>query len=186
MQKKLQTPLRWTLLYLFFSVPMASHAIGAAYSTGKGVVNITVHRMALLWELGPLFWEDKLYQVEGVWELSAAHWFGSRGKRVNSRGSLSAFSTGPQLRWIRRTPDNGGLIPYLEIGVSPSWLSQSEIGGRRLDMHYQFEDRVGFGAKLGDKNDIDVNFRIVHYSNASMGKHNSGVNMMWVTVGRWF
>lgn len=177
---------RFFVLSFLLSMPHGASAtpIGIAGSSGAGAAHITPYRMALLWDLGPFAWEDRSWQFRGVWELSTAFWNSvpDRGRTIDK---LSLATTGPQFRLQRAQPFQLGFQPYLEGGIGASWLSETEVGGRRLGMHYQFEDRLGLGMRLGSKQRYDVNIRAMHYSNASLGKYNSGVNLLLLTVGYW-
>ena len=165
-----------------------SEAVGAALSVGRGDSYIHAYRMALLWDLGPMYpvRNPYPYHAEFYWELSGAYWDGKPGVFQGSQENVSIFTTGPQVRWQRSTPNRHGLLPYMELGIGLSWISKNEIGGRRLSIHFQFEDRLGFGIRLGPEQQWDVNIRGMHYSNASIARNNSGVNVALLTVGRWF
>jgi lipid A 3-O-deacylase len=156
--------------------------MGFTFSTGDGVVGITPYRLAAVWDMGPLAYQGNPWQLDWTWEASAAYW---KSKKVaNSPRYLTVLATGPQLRLIRQEPFSNGWRPYWEAGIGASWLSKKEIGGRTLGMHFQFEDRLGFGLRFNST--YDGNVRIVHYSNASLSDHNSGVNLLLLTLGMWF
>lgn len=171
-----------------FGLSVPAHAVGAALSLGRGDSYIHAYRMAVLWDLGAVYpvRHPYPYHAETFWEISGAYWDGKPGVFEESQQNASIFTTGPQIRWQRSDPNHYGQQPYIELGIGFSWISQKEIGGRRLSMHFQFEDRLGFGVRLGPTQLWDVSFRLIHYSNASFGRNNSGVNTALVTVGRWF
>jgi len=91
------------------------------------------------------------------------------------------------LRWQRQTPyGDSHIAPYCELGVGLSWLSETEIEGRILSLHFQFEDKFGMGMRFGQKQQYDLAMRVYHYSNASIKRPNSGVNLAMVSFGYWF
>ena len=165
-------------------LPLEAVPIGVSGSSGVGAAHIIPYRMAILWDLGPFAWQARPWQWRGVWELSTAYWDGepARGRSIDNLGLMT---TGPQFRLQRNQAFQMGIQPYLEGGIGASWLSEKEVGGRRLGMHYQFEDRIGLGMRFGSKQRYDVNIRAMHYSNASLGKYNSGINLFLFTLGYW-
>jgi lipid A 3-O-deacylase len=55
-----------------------------------------------------------------------------------------------------------------------------------MDMHFQFEDRAGIGVRWGEQQAYETIFTAYHYSNASLGKHNSGLNLVMLSFGKRF
>ncbi len=169
---------------LAFSAEAKPAAFGLAGSSGAGVANLTPYRLALLWDLGPVAFKERAWELHSVWEASAGYWNSERVEGLyGSQGSI--FSTGPQFRLERVQLYTGGLRPYWEAGIGASWLSKTTVVGRTVGIHYQFEDRFGFGTRFGHKQHYDANVRVIHYSNAHLSSSNSGVNIGLVTVGYW-
>ncbi|MFQ6003800.1 MAG: acyloxyacyl hydrolase, partial [Candidatus Zixiibacteriota bacterium] len=69
------------------------------------------------------------------------------------------------------------IFSYLEAGIGISYLSEKRIKGRDLSSHFQFEDRIGIGAKIGKQKRHDLNFRYMHYSNAGIKQPNDGIDI---------
>lgn len=162
---------------------------GMAFSSGQGIESIVPYRFALSWDQGSLWGRDKSWGVHFIWENSFAFWNGPRrGDLAPGRATdLTAATTGPMFRWqphkaLLRT----GILPYTEIGVGLSWLSETEIEGRMLSLHFQFEDKCGLGVRFGSQQQYDIALRAYHYSNASIKRPNSGVNLAMVSFGVWF
>lgn len=161
--------------------------VGMAASVGSGESDIVPFRMAVLWDLGPVWLQEQTWSVHGFWEASAAYWDGELQLRKDVvDDSMSVYTTGPQLRYMRNNPVWEQYWPYAELGVGMSWFSKKELGDKRFSMHFQFEDRIGGGFIFGSHQEYDLNWRLIHYSNASLGESNSGVNMVLMTIGRWF
>lgn len=175
------------LLSFWHSIAHAN--FGVAVSSGQGIHGIVPYRFSLSWDFGPIIQRDALWGLNATWENSFAVWNGPRRtdlppERVTD---LSAATTGPMLKWIRRHPFVGTHItPYAELGVGLSWLSKTEIEGRFLSLHFQFEDKGGVGVRFGKKQQYDIGFRAYHYSNASIKRPNSGVNLAMMSFGVWF
>ena len=163
--------------------------MGVNFSSGQGVLDIKPYRLALAWDFGPVWHKESLWGMHLVWESSFAWWEGPPrpGLAADRARALKAATTGPLLRWQRQNPFAFSRIaPYAEIGVGLSWLSQTEIQGRILSLHFQFEDKAGIGMRFGKKQQYDVSLRAYHYSNASIKRPNSGVNLAMMSFGIWF
>lgn len=160
--------------------------VGAYLATGHGTNGMSPYRVGLSWDMGPLLhWPSSHHALHLYWDSAYARWDDAKRRRTafdNRR--LKALTSGPQLRWF--APQSPSVRWFAELGVGFSWLSKREIGGRRLGTHFQFEDRVGAGVLFGERQHYELGVRAVHYSNASIHEHNSGMNMYWVTLGYWF
>lgn len=163
--------------------------VGIAFSSGQGVYNIVPYRLAVSWDFGAILRKDDLWGLNATWENSFAVWDGPKRPDLapNRVTDLNAATTGPMLRWQRRSPFvSTQITPYAELGVGLSWLSKTEIEGRMLSLHFQFEDKGGLGMRFGKKQQYDMSVRAYHYSNASIKRPNSGVNLAMMSFGVWF
>jgi len=188
MRTKIKYPLFCIGLLFQSSVALANP--GIAFGSGQGIHKITPYRFQLAWDFGNI-WSPSLFNwgLRVVLESSFARWDGPyRADLAPGRPcDLNVATLGPMFKWQRQHPYSGlKVTPYCELGVSPSWLSEKEIQGRILSLHFQFEDKAGVGIKLGAKQQYDVSLRAYHYSNASIKRPNSGVNLAMVSFGMWF
>ena len=180
----------WGVLILIIAkviwVP-ASANVGVLASAGKGlhVEDVRALRAAFNWDFGMMFFREDPWGLNVHWENALGYW---RGPSTETRpnDSLYFVTTGPVFRLQPHTPYGQWFLPYGEAGVSPSWLTQREIAGRKLSIHFQFEDKIGFGCRLGKNQKIDLGYRFIHYSNASIKRPNSGVNIQMINLGYWF
>ena len=89
--------------------------------------------------------------------------------------AMNIYSIAPVVRY---TFNRQGLVsPFLELSVGLSYLNHTHLQNRNLGMHFAFQDRVGFGALLGASERYTVGFHAVHYSNAHLSSHNSGITI---------
>jgi lipid A 3-O-deacylase len=176
-----------TVLLVFAQCANAN--FGVAVSSGQGIMGITPVRLAVSWDFGPIWREDELWGMNIFLETSAAMWNGpSRAELSSERAKdLQLVTSGPVLRWQRWEPlSSSRIIPYAELGIGLSWLSETEIQGRVLSLHFQFEDKAGVGIRFGKNSQYDLALRAYHYSNASIQRPNSGVNLFMASLGVWF
>lgn len=174
-------------LYLMTSSAFAD--IGVAFGSGQGIQDIKPYRVALSWDFGPVWRKKELWALNAVWENSFAIWNGPRRVTLTPDRAidLNAFTSGPMFRWQRQQGYPGNhILPYVELGVGLSWLSETEIQGRMLSLHFQFEDKFGLGFRFGKKQQYDIAMRAYHYSNCSIKRPNSGVNLAMASFGVWF
>ena len=73
--------------------------------------------------------------------------------------------------------------PYIEAGIGVAGISQTKIDTRDLSTAFQFEDRIGIGARMKD---LDLSFRYMHYSNGSIVLPNDGIDIFIFTAGYRF
>ena len=184
--------IRKTNLIAILGMMLSSSAfadIGVTFSSGSGIHGITPYRVAVSWDFGTLWREEEMWGLKVQLESSYGMWDGpTRPDLASHRPTdLYAFTSGPILRWQRLEPFPFGKIsPYAELGVGLSWLSQREIQGRMLSLHFQFEDKGGVGVRFGRHQQYDFAMRAYHYSNASIKRPNSGVNLFMASFGYWF
>jgi hypothetical protein len=73
---------------------------------------------------------------------------------------------------------------YLFLASGPAYLSSRHFGLNTQAYNFAFQSNIGFGAEF---NNIDVNLRWQHYSNARLGKPNEGFNFLYLlSVGYLF
>lgn len=69
------------------------------------------------------------------------------------------------------------LLPYADLSIGLTYLNHTRIYDRKLGIHFAFQDRAGFGVWLGSKHQYSIGLHIVHYSNARLSTHNSGITI---------
>lgn len=167
--------------------PAHAADMGVAFSSGEGILDISPYRFAMSLDFGSIWRQDYDWGLNFIWESSVGYWQGRSDYAPGTADRLNVATSGPLFRWQRQAPLYPfHMVPYVELGVAASWLSKTEIGGRKLSLHFQFEDKLGLGARFGKKQQYDVTLRAIHYSNASIKRPNSGINLAMLSVGMWF
>ena len=75
---------------------------------------------------------------------------------------------------------------YVEFGIGVSLLDDTKFAGKNVSTHYQFEDRLGFKMKFGEKQDTEISLRYFHYSNGGLKKPNPGLDFISLSVMKRF
>lgn len=195
MNKKVDLILCIMILCSCFYSAISSARLGLGFASGVGVESIVPYRLAISWEFDrvwPKIDDPRQWGLNINIEGSFAHWQGKQKPEYGLYGpdnndQLRAITLGPVFRWQRKDLySNLAIAPYVELAVGASWLSRRVIGGRRLSLHYQFEDNFGLGARFGKRQQYDITLRGFHYSNASIKRPNSGVNLAMLSLAYWF
>lgn len=89
--------------------------------------------------------------------------------------ALNIYSISPVIRYEFKK--RGPFVPYLELSIGFSWLSNTRFDDRNFGIHFAFQDRFGFGAYVGSKQQLSLGIHVVHYSNAHLSAYNSGITI---------
>lgn len=89
--------------------------------------------------------------------------------------TLNIYSVAPVIRYTFRR--RGPIRPILELSIGLAYLNHTHLDSRNLGIHFAFQDRMGLGALIGKSEQLSVGFHAVHYSNAHLSSHNSGVTV---------
>lgn len=102
---------------------------------------------------------------------------GAEYLKTSSSGTQSMYTVGagPMIRF--NILPHSAIDPYFVAGAEPSYISKTHFGGRNLGIHFAFRDTLGLGVSFGKDHHYNLGVAFIHYSNASIAKHNSGVSM---------
>lgn len=89
--------------------------------------------------------------------------------------TLNIFSAAPVVRYTFKK--HWFILPYLELSIGLSYLNHTHLDSRNLGIHFAFQDRAGIGAFLGASERFSIGMHAVHYSNAHLSSHNSGITI---------
>lgn len=112
-------------------------------------------------------------QFHLYFDLQGAHYWVS-GSNIPYR-MLNIIAVSPVVRYLFKPHWN--MTPYFELSIGLSYLSNTRFAGTNQGMHFAFQDRGGLGVVLGAKQQFNIGAHIVHYSNASLSSHNSGITI---------
>lgn len=122
-------------------------------------------------------------QFNVYFDLIGAHYW------VNGPGTpyhdINILAVSPVVRYLFKT--HYGFRPFFELSIGLSYLSNTRFANSNQGMHFAFQDRGGLGVLMGAKEQFSLGVHAVHYSNASLSSHNSGITIpMMVDVGYKF
>lgn len=116
--------------------------------------------------------------VDLIWQFAYAHWqsqlsdAGADGNNVISFAPV--FRINLPWRW---TPD------FVETWVGLSLFSATEINDKRFGGHFQFEDVLATGWKLGPRDQWELSLRVMHNSNNGIYRDNNGIDFLLLGLG---
>jgi len=159
---------------------------GISISNGIGVANLKIWRVSVeqTWQKK---WTTKgPWYVTGYWDLSFYKMKRKNGEEIAMNNNIAAVALAPVFRFYRIAPTLSNKNFYVEFAIGIAQMNKREIAKRQLGINFQFEDRLGFGLRFGNKQQYDISYRVVHFSNAYLGKKNHGINLQMLTFNYWF
>ncbi len=88
---------------------------------------------------------------------------------------INIYSIAPVIRYTFK--QRRLVLPYLELSIGVGYMDQTRIQSRNLGIHFTFQDRIGIGAFFGNNQQFSLGVHAVHYSNAHISNHNSGLSV---------
>ena len=169
-----------TCIFVMFSgTAMAQDGGGwglsAGYGQSKDDDEIDIYRVGLLKDWGVKWLENATGYVNGYFELSYNRW-------DDGEDETNGVALSPVFQYAFN-PDGDGRYPYVEGGIGVAYIDEYFIGTRNLSSNLQFEDRIGVGFRFDN---LDLSFRYMHYSNASLKEPNDGIDIFIGSLAWYF
>lgn len=159
-------------LMLFCSTASAEFdGFGLSLGYGVGKKDIDIYRFGIKKDYASRWFENETGYLSGFFELSYNRWEHG-GDEVNGLAfsPVFAYYFGTDADFVR---------PYIAGGIGAAFIDDYRIHNRNLSSHFQFEDRIGVGARMGI---FDMNVSYFHYSNAGLKSPNDGIDI-WLFTG---
>ncbi len=148
---------------------------GVSFGYGEADPSIDIYRLGLKKDFTAKWFENSTGYLSGYFELSYNRW-------EHDSGNIDAIAFSPVFAYYFGDADNL-VVPYIEAGIGGAYLDEYHIADRNLSSSLQFEDRVGLGLRIDF---LDLSFRYMHYSNASIKKPNHGIDILIFTTSIQF
>lgn len=158
----------FVFLLILFSYTESFALERISLGIGKSKDSVNIYRLGFQKQFGSKWVESKMGYFSGYHEISLNYW-------EHKTESIKGIAYSPV--FIYEFAGLSNIFSCLEAGIGISYLSEKTIGGRDLSSHFQFEDRVGIGAKIGKQKTHDLNLRYMHYSNAGIKQPNEGIDI---------
>ena len=104
------------------------------------------------------------------------------GKKSGANKGVVIAGVTPVVRFLpKRSPG------YLEAGIGLNYFSEKTINSEKyVGTHFEFGDFIGFGFSFGERQQAEIGYRFLHYSNAGISKHNPGLDFHQVRLSYSF
>ena len=157
---------------LFYNTASAgSDGFGLSLGYGEGKEDIDIYRFGIKKDYSSRWFESGVGYLSGYFELSYNRWEHG-GDDINGLAfsPVFAYYFGKDADLVR---------PYIAGGIGVALIDDYRIHNRNLGTHYQFENRIGLGTRIGI---FDMNVSYFHYSNAGLKSPNDGIDI-WLFTG---
>lgn len=174
--------LLWTLLLLGATyMPICYGSVGSSVAYGIGANKTEIFRLGLQYAWCELCTANNK-KFSGYWELAAERINANRIYLYPTTPNVQAGSISAVLRLKKKI----GVPLYLDLGLGVAYFTKQSISKRQLGSNFLFEDRLGVGVLLGKKQQFEIGYRLLHYSNAYLASENNGLNLQLLVLGYWF
>lgn len=148
---------------------------GLSFGYGEADPDIDVYRVGLKKDFPVSWFETDIGFLSGYFELSYNRW-------EHETEDINGIALSPVFVYFFGGKENR-FRPYIEGGIGVAYIDEYRIADRNLSTNFQFEDRIGAGVRIGF---VDLNFRYMHYSNASIKQPNHGIDIFILTTAIQF
>lgn len=169
--------LLFTCLLLTASSVFAKTSIGLDFGAG-GPDDLRGARAAVQDYWAEPWTMSSQLQMQGYWDYSLAYWGTHDHLQPGERDSIIIIALAPVFRI--QTKNDAGIRPYVEASIGGAWMNHDKIGHRDLGAKFAFQDLLGFGLVFGKKQQFDVSYHLLHYSNAGIFAPNQGIDVNYL------
>lgn len=183
-----------------YALDFIPDGINATYGRYLPVVsgrkaNFNNYRLGLVWNWDKNLFNSERVKLDGYFELAGSFWksglSASDNPSPDGKDKANVFSFSPVFRLSPVNPVWGSVRPFLDAGVGAAWLSEVDLEKEKkspinMGGHWQFEIRLMAGLQFGERQQYEVSYGWVHYSNAHINDMNESIDFHMLTFGwRW-
>jgi len=147
--------------------------------------SVKLFRLGGQWDWNKQWFKNGDWFLGGYFDASAAYLY-SNGDSDGDNRSIGVFSFEPMFRYQRLSREAYSFNPFIEGGVGPALITSTRFADKSLSTAYQFDDRIGAGARFGEKQQYEIAFHYQHYSNASIKRPNQGIDIKLVGTFKYY
>lgn len=165
----------FTLVLVTGTAMADSSGYGLSFGYGEADPEIDIYRVGLKKDFPASWFETEIGYISGYFELSYNRW-------EYDTDEINGIALSPVFVYYFGSKENS-FRPYIEGGIGVTYIDEYRISDRNLSTNFQFENRAGAGIRIGF---MDLNFRYMHYSNASIKQPNHGLDVFIFTTAIQF
>lgn len=106
------------------------------------------------------------------------------GELTNGETSSFFISAGPAWRFNKRIAGSG--LAYIELGSSPTWISNGNFENESLGGNVFFTSNIQLGVHFGYRRELTLSLRLHHISNGGINSTNPGTDMVGIEMSYLF
>lgn len=169
------TGCRKYLLIFIYLIPGITFSAPHYYGASLSLPFITkepspMHGFQVMLNYDPEIYQWRKFNV--YFDAGYSHFYVDH---VPNYTTVSIYSVAPVVRYSFNK--HGPLLPYIELSVGFAYLNHTRFENRNLGIHFAFQDRAGFGTFFGQGEHLYMGINFLHYSNAHLSEHNSGITV---------
>jgi lipid A 3-O-deacylase len=158
------------LLYIFSQVVNAQVFYGATLGLPKKTKEpADLHGYQFLLTIDPDYFHWRKFNI--YFDAGMSQFWVNRSDARRIR----IYSAAPIIRYTFR--QQASFSHFFELSIGPAYLSRTRFEERNLGIHFAFQDRLGVGFTFGQQQNFSLALHAVHYSNAHLSSHNSGITI---------
>lgn len=179
---KLRSSLAWIIFCTlgWSSVALATGGMSIGYA--DGTKDVKAYRVGFQKSWANDGVTPNKRRLTGYWELA----FTKMHNPITYSFPTINDNDATSLSLVLRIPFRIHVQCFVDIGIGAAYLSDQEISTRNLGSNWLFEDRLGAGILLGERQQYELGYRLVHFSNGYLAQTNQGINFHFLILGYWF
>lgn len=151
--------------------------IGLGYQRGRASGDADVDCVFARWYWRTRWFAEAPVCLTGYAEFDEAYWRAHGAVGAGAVESMYECGLTPVLRILQNRLHAGAAALYLEGGVGAHYMSRTHLGGSHRSTDFEFGDFVGVGVLFGRDREMDLGFRLEHFSNGGIDTPNPAVNV---------
>ena len=125
------------------------------------------------------------WALTGYWNTEL-NYFSSSTPENSHYNNFTMFSVTPNLRYIRDTPYENGLRPFIDAGFGLGVMNQRQFSNNDLGGYFTFRESIGFGSRFGDDSQFEISYHYVYLTNLSLLPRNDGFFINTINFDYYF
>ncbi|OED44246.1 hypothetical protein ACH42_08095 [Endozoicomonas sp. (ex Bugula neritina AB1)] len=181
------------------AIDWSPDGINASYGKYLPVVksrdaDFSNYRVGLVWDWNQPLYQSDRFELGGYFELAGSVWKSNLSASDNpspdGKHRATAVSFSPVIRLSSRNPVWGTATPFVDVGAGGAWLSEVDLEKEKqspinMGGHWQFELRLMAGLRFGERQQYEIRYGWMHYSNAYINDLNESIDFHVMTFG-WY
>ena len=125
------------------------------------------------------------WAITGYWDTEL-NYFNTTESLNPKYTSFWMISETPNFRFIRETPYENGLSPFIDAGFGFGILTARQFSNNNLGGYASFRESIGVGTRFGDASQFEVAYHYVNLTNLDLLSKNDGFFINTIELDYYF